>query len=71
MEIFLSAGFDIDLIGHKKPKHSLKHWRESFAALGEDGLLEERRVRAVKAESQQACCLLRKNSNVLKHELSC
>jgi transposase len=26
MEIFLSAGFDIDLIGHKKPKHSLKHF---------------------------------------------
>jgi transposase len=43
MEIFLSAGFDIDLIGHKKPKHSLKHWRESFAALGEAGVLEERR----------------------------
>uniref|UniRef100_UPI00406C9EEF IS3 family transposase n=1 Tax=Paenibacillus sp. FSL H7-0350 TaxID=2975345 RepID=UPI00406C9EEF len=42
-EIFLRAGFDLDLIGSKKPKHSLKRWRDSFAKYGELGLLEERR----------------------------
>jgi transposase len=43
MEIFLKAGFDLDIIGHKKPKHSLKRWRDAYAARGEVGLLEERR----------------------------
>jgi transposase len=43
MEIFLKAGFDVDAIGHEKPKHSVKRWRHAFAARGEAGLLEERR----------------------------
>jgi transposase len=43
MEIFLKAGFDLDAIGLKKPKHSLKRWREVYASHGEAGLLEERR----------------------------
>jgi putative transposase len=43
MEIFMEAGFDIDVIGHKKPKTCLKRWRATFAAHGETGLLEERR----------------------------
>lgn len=42
-EIFLRAGFDLELIGSKKPKHSLKRWRDSYAKYGEMGLLEERR----------------------------
>ncbi|MNO99788.1 hypothetical protein D3C76_915690 [compost metagenome] len=42
-EIFLRAGFDLALIGSKKPKHSLKRWRDSYAKYGELGLLEERR----------------------------
>ncbi|MEJ8548802.1 IS3 family transposase, partial [Brevibacillus borstelensis] len=43
MEIFRKAGFDIDVIGHKKPKHCLKRWRNTFTTHGEEGLLEERR----------------------------
>jgi transposase len=43
VEIFLKAGFDLDIIGHKKPKHSLKRWRDAYAARGEAGLLEEQR----------------------------
>ncbi|WP_217593337.1 HTH domain-containing protein [Cohnella sp. GbtcB17] len=42
-EIFIKAGFDLDLIGHNKPKHSLKRWRETYAKYGEAGLLAERR----------------------------
>lgn len=43
VEIFIQAGFDLDVIGHQKPKHSLKRWRETFAKYGEAGLAEERR----------------------------
>lgn len=43
MEIFLQAGFDVDLIGHRKPKACLKRWRDIYAAHGPAGLLEERR----------------------------
>jgi transposase-like protein len=43
IEIFLEAGFDIDVIGRKKPKQCLSRWRNSYSALGEAGLLEEQR----------------------------
>jgi transposase len=43
MEIFLKAGFDVDVIGHKKPKQCLNRWRNAHIAHGETGLLEERR----------------------------
>lgn len=43
MEIFLSAGFNVDIIGRNKPKHCLKRWRSSYDAQGEVGLLEEQR----------------------------
>ncbi|WP_246321106.1 HTH domain-containing protein [Paenibacillus germinis] len=43
MEIFLKAGFNVEIIGHKKPKHCLKRWRDAHANYGETGLLEERR----------------------------
>jgi transposase len=43
MEIFLEAGFDVDMLSLGKPKHSLKRWRDTYAAHGEAGLLEERR----------------------------
>lgn len=43
VEIFVNAGFDLDLIGHKKPKHCLQRWRELYSTYGEQGLLEERR----------------------------
>jgi hypothetical protein len=42
-QIFLEAGFDVILIGTKKPKECLKRWREAYASYGEAGLLEERR----------------------------
>ncbi|WP_144083863.1 hypothetical protein [Brevibacillus panacihumi] len=43
MEIFRSAGFDVDIIGQEKPKHCLKRWRKTYTTLGETGLLEEQR----------------------------
>jgi transposase len=43
VEIFIKAGFDLDLIGHKKPKDSLKRWRDTYAKYGETGIKEERR----------------------------
>lgn len=42
-EIFIRAGFDLDVIGHQKPKSSLKRWRETFERYGEEGLATERR----------------------------
>jgi transposase len=44
-EIFIKAGFDLDLIGHEKPKQCLKRWRDTYATFGESGLMEERRGR--------------------------
>jgi transposase len=43
MEIFLKAGFNLDVVGRKKPKHSLKRWRDTYTDRGEAGLLEEQR----------------------------
>jgi transposase len=43
MEIFLRAGFDVDIIGQKKPKDCLNRWRKSYHLQGEAGLLEEQR----------------------------
>lgn len=43
MGIFVEAGFDVKVFDMDKPKQSLKRWRETYAALGEAGLLEERR----------------------------
>lgn len=42
-EIFIRAGFDLDVIGHKKPKDSLKRWRETFERYGDEALATERR----------------------------
>ncbi|MGG4396531.1 hypothetical protein ABEX25_19690 [Paenibacillus thiaminolyticus] len=42
-EIFLEAGFDLEMFSPHKPKESLKRWRAIYAAHGEAGLLEERR----------------------------
>lgn len=42
-EIFIQAGFNLDVIGHQKPKHSLKRWRDTFNQYGEKGLMTERR----------------------------
>ncbi|WP_256711702.1 hypothetical protein [Paenibacillus sp. FSL H7-0331] len=43
MEIFLKAGFSIELVGQRTPTESLYRWRETYAKYGEAGLLEERR----------------------------
>jgi len=43
MEIFLKAGFSIELVGQRIPGESLYRWRETYAKYGESGLLEERR----------------------------
>jgi putative transposase len=42
-EIFLQAGFNMEVIGNDVPKKSLLRWRNVYAASGEAGLLEERR----------------------------
>ncbi|BBH22591.1 hypothetical protein Back11_39360 [Paenibacillus baekrokdamisoli] len=42
-EIFIDAGFQLDVIGSRKPNECLKRWRSAHALHGEDGLLEERR----------------------------
>lgn len=42
-EIFLEAGFDIEMFSPHKPKESLKSWRAIYAVHGESGLLKERR----------------------------
>ncbi|OUQ85014.1 hypothetical protein B5G50_29220 [Brevibacillus brevis] len=43
MVFFLSAGLDADVIGHEKPKHCLKRWRNTYTTHGETGLLKEQR----------------------------
>ncbi|WP_408011623.1 HTH domain-containing protein [Pseudalkalibacillus sp. A8] len=43
MDIFKEAGFDVDIIGHKKPNQCLKRWRKTYQELGEERFLEERR----------------------------
>ncbi|MFC3256320.1 IS3 family transposase [Paenibacillus sepulcri] len=43
MEIFYAAGFNMDVIGHEKPKKCLLRWRQVYASQGEAGLLEEKR----------------------------
>jgi hypothetical protein len=45
-EIFVRAGFDLDVIGHQKPKKSLKRWRETYELYGEEGLATDRRGKA-------------------------
>ena len=42
-EIFLEAGFDVEMFSSRIPKESLKRWRATYAAHGETGLLQERR----------------------------
>lgn len=42
-EIFLDAGFDLDLIGRETPKRCLKRWRAVFKQRGEQGLRDDQR----------------------------
>lgn len=43
VQIFIEAGFDLDMIGKKKAQSSLERWRATYKKYGEVGFLEERR----------------------------
>ncbi|MFD9625337.1 hypothetical protein [Peribacillus muralis] len=43
MDIFLSHGFDIHVIGSDKPKKCLNWWRRSYEKFGNEGFYTERR----------------------------
>lgn len=42
-QIFVDHGFDLAVIGSKKPRQCMRRWREVFEKCGEEGLLTERR----------------------------
>jgi transposase len=42
-QIFLKYGFDMSIIGSKKPKQCIKRWRDTFQKYGEKGFYTERR----------------------------
>jgi transposase-like protein len=44
-QIFLDAGFDLDLVGHETPKRCLRRWRVVFSQRGEQGLANDLRGR--------------------------
>lgn len=41
-QIFVEHGFDISIIGAKKPNQCIKRWRETFHKYGEEGFYTER-----------------------------
>lgn len=43
VQIFIEAGFDLQIIGTKKAQSSLTRWKTTFKTYGEDGFFEERR----------------------------
>jgi transposase len=43
VQIFIEAGFDLEMIGLKKAQSALDRWRTTYKTYGEAGLLEERR----------------------------
>lgn len=42
-QIFIEAGFQLSIIGNRKPNECLKRWRAAYSVCGESRLLEERR----------------------------
>lgn len=42
-EIFIDAGFDLELIGLRTPIRSLQRWRTTYKKYGEEGLLRDTR----------------------------
>lgn len=42
-QIFVEHGFDLSIIGAKKPKHCIERWRGTFQKYGEEGFYTERR----------------------------
>jgi transposase len=43
MDIFIDHGFDLQMIGFKKPNECLTRWRRTFKKYGETGFHTERR----------------------------
>lgn len=43
VQIFVEAGFDLEIIGTKKAQSSLARWRTTYKTFGKEGFLEERR----------------------------
>lgn len=42
-QIFLEAGFKLEVVGRRKPKQCLDRWRKIYDQYNEDGFLTERR----------------------------
>ncbi len=42
-QIFIEAGFDLEMIGIKKAQSALNRWRTTYEKYGDTGFLEERR----------------------------
>ncbi|PEK69885.1 hypothetical protein COM55_28115 [Bacillus pseudomycoides] len=42
-QIFLENGFDLGIIGERKPNQCLKRWRKTYEQFGEEGFHTERR----------------------------
>jgi transposase len=49
LEIFLEAGFDLDVIGHRTPQRCVEDWRAIFTQRGEQGLRDDHRGKGFKA----------------------
>lgn len=43
IQIFKEAGFDLDVIGHRKAQSAIGRWKKVYQTQGEQGFLEERR----------------------------
>jgi putative transposase len=48
VQIFLDAGFDLNIIGLETPKHCLKDWRVVYRQRGEEGLRTDQRGKSSK-----------------------
>ncbi|HDR8112330.1 TPA: hypothetical protein QCY85_005537 [Bacillus cereus] len=65
-QIFLENVFDLAVIGEKKPKQCLKHWRRTFEKFGEEGFYTEHRWKGRKGRPSENLSLLIKNYTNLK-----
>jgi transposase len=43
LEIFVEAGFNVDIIGRENPNRCLKRWRRTYDSQGKDGLMDDQR----------------------------
>ncbi|MFE7912255.1 IS3 family transposase, partial [Bacillus mobilis] len=59
-QIFLENGFNLAVIGKKKPKQCLKRWRKTFEQFGEEGFYTERR------EKGSTYCVFRSGIDIPK-----